>query len=153
MTKIKNLFVLMLVLALGIFSACDDDTTELTEQQKKTKMLAGDGSKAWKISSVDVGANQDYAYAGDATITFTTNNTYTISGEESLPYARTPYAVLGSGSWAFPSGGTNFNSVILSPQDVTLTIITLEDSKLVFSYPAAIGKAENAVTATVTAAP
>lgn len=151
MTKIKNLFVLMLVIALGVFTACGDDSPTETEQQRKTRQL----SNTWNITAVEVSGTGEYDYTSGSTITFTATN-YTISGGENLPEVRNPFGSFpASGTWQW-ANTTNFSSVTLTPttgatSPITLTIITLEDNSLVFSYPGAIGKAENEVTATVTA--
>lgn len=155
MTKINNLLVLMLVMVLGVFiTACGDDSPTETEQQIKTRQL----SKVWKIADVTITGTGDYEYTpNSSSITFTASN-YTVGSPELLPEVRSPFGKFpASGTWQFASP-TNFNSVVLTPENssfspITLTIITLTDNSLVFDYPGALGKAENEVSVRVTTAP
>ncbi|AHM59526.1 hypothetical protein D770_06315 [Flammeovirgaceae bacterium 311] len=155
MSNLKNLLVMALFLALGVLSACGgDDPTEETEQQVKTRQL----SKNWNITSVAVTGTNDYSYtSGASSIQFRNDNSYTVGSPANLPEVRTPYGDFpASGSWAFASA-TNFNSIVLTPTGGTgtipLTITTLSDNSLVFTYNGALGKAENEVGVTVTAVP
>lgn len=154
MTKTKNLLVLMLVMALGIVTACGGSDEKETEQQVKTRQL----SKTWNITNVElVSGTGDYSYqSGASTITFNKEQNYTITGQEALPYAR-PYAPISAGTWAWNST-TNLNAITLTPSSsavtpINLSVTTLTDNSLIFEYPGALGKAENQVTVRVTAVP
>lgn len=154
--KIKNLFVLMLVLALGIVSACKDEAPSETEQQKNTRLL----SKTWSITDVSVTGSDAYDYVtGTSTITFTENGTYTITNpqgrEDNLPEIRSPYGFFPtSGQWEFTSA-TTFNAITLTAGTTTinLTNVNIGESTLRFDYLGALGKAENEVSVAVSAIP
>ncbi len=156
MTKIKNLLVLMLVLALGVVSACKDEAAGETEQQKNTRML----SKTWSITNVDVTGSDAYDYvSGTSTITFTQEGTYTVTNpqgrEDNLPEIREPYGTFPtSGTWEFAST-TNFNTINLTAgtATITLTNVSIGENALGFDYLGAIGKAENEVSVSVDAVP
>lgn len=155
MTKTKNLLVLMLVLALGVFTACGDDSPKETEQQVKTRQL----SKTWNITAVDVTGSGDYDYtSGQSKIEFTSGGNFTVTNPARLPEIRNPFGVFpAAGTWVF-ANTTSFNSLTLTPTSgsatpLTLTIIELTDNSLIFEYPGALGKAENQVSVRVTAVP
>lgn len=154
--KIKNLFVLTLVLALGVFSACKDTAPSETEQQKNTRLL----SKTWSITDVTVTGSDAYDYVtGTSTITFNENGSYTITNpqgrEDNLPEIRDPYGFFPtSGQWEFTSA-TSFNAITLTAGTTTinLTNVNIGESTLRFDYLGALGKAENEVSVSVNAVP
>ena len=154
MSKLTNMLVLMLALFF-VMASCDKEEP-LTEQQKKTNMLT---SKPWNITNVAVTGTNTYSYtSGASTIKFNQDGTYAVTGAGSLPENRNPYGAFpAGGNWAFASA-TNFNTIVLTPtgagaNTINLTVTTLSDNSLVFSYDAALGKAANEVSATVTAQP
>ena len=151
MSKLTNMLVLMLAL-FCVMASCDKEEP-LTEQQKKTNMLT---SKPWNITNVAVTGTNTYSYtSGASTIKFNQDGTYAVTGAASLPENRNPYGAFpAAGNWAFASP-TNFNTIVLTAgaNTTNLTVTTLSDNSLIFSYDAALGKAANEVSATVTAQP
>ncbi|WP_224996485.1 hypothetical protein [Cesiribacter sp. SM1] len=153
MSKLNNLLVLALILALGIMSACKDEAPQETDQQVKTRQLNNNGNP-WNITSVAVTGTNDYSYtSGASKIQFRDNNSFSVTAPANLPENRSPYGEFpASGTWAFASA-TNLNSIVLTAGTTTipLTITTLSDNSLVFTYDGALDKAENEVDVTVTA--
>lgn len=138
MKRISYLVTLVFLMGLTMFS-CKDDTQDETPEQKSTKILT---AGPYTVATVD-----GEALAGTVTINFKSDNkAFSVSGGE-LP---APFP--SSGSWAF--SGTDFKNITLTSGGTTLplTVNTLSDNALIFTYPGSGVKATDpTVTVTVSA--
>lgn len=151
MTKLKTLFLLMLVMALGIVTACDDESGE-TEQEMKNRQL----SKTWVVNNVTLAPTTDFSLGSETvTFTFTSSGSYSTSANvEALPNMASPFAPIPtSGSWQFV--GNSFNQIRLTSgtTNLLLDITALTDNSLAFTYAGAEPKATDPVTVAVALTP
>ena len=152
MKRLSYLLSTLLLMTLVVFTSCKDDTPEETLEQQKTRLLT---AGAFNVDAVTLNPNTDFSFTGPTTITFSENNTFTIAGFESLPTVlAAPEGNFASGTWAW-ADTENFDEITLTSGSdaVDLTITSLDDNNLVFTYQGAEPKPtpENEVTVTVTA--
>lgn len=153
MKRFSYLLSTLLLLTLVVFSSCKDDTPDETlEEQKIRQLTAG----AFTVDEVTLNPSTEFAYtAGSTIITFSDNNTFTMAGYDALPtFLSAPEGNFSSGTWSW-TDTQNYDEVRLTSGDdvVDLTITSLDDNNLVFTYQGAEPKpiAEDEVTVTVTA--
>lgn len=150
MKRLSYLLSTLLLMTLVVFSSCKDDTVEETlEEQKNRQLTAG----AFNVQTVTLDPSTDFSFTGPTTITFSANNTFTMAGYDALPsVAGAPEGNFSSGTWAW-TDAQNFDEIRLtSGTDVVdLTITSLDDNNLVFTYLGAEPKPDDEVTVTVTA--
>lgn len=150
MKRTSYLLSILFLLVLTLFTSCKDDDAPETEEDRKRRQLT---SAPFTVNTVTIDSEEDTSFEGPTTITFQNSNTFSISGNTALPDARSTSEPLpSSGEWAF-TDQQNFNTIALTADGATvdLTIITLSDSELVFSYTGAGTKAEDEVQVTVSA--
>lgn len=145
MKKISYLVTLVFLIGLSLVS-CKDDTQAETEEQKNTRLLT---TKTFNVTSVDRGGEPVDITGTPVTITYNTNNTFSVTGADALP---APFPA--SGNWAF--SGSDFKNVTLtgsgSSAGQSIVINTLSDNTLIFTYDAdGVKPADPKVKVTVTA--
>lgn len=153
MIKIKNLLVLMLVLAIGTVTACKDDSGE-TEQEIKTRQLTQEAG--WKVATVTLDPSSDFSLGGETvTLNFNSNGTFTATNTDALPDMREPFEALPtSGSWTFVEGDLTKirltgNTATGAPASPVLNITQLDDTNFTFKYEGATPKFDDFATVTV----
>jgi hypothetical protein len=151
MKSISYALSLLLLIGLSVFSSCKDDTTEETEEQRVTRQLT---SGIFTVTEVSLAPDTEYNFEGPATINFSDNNTFVIEGAESLPNpgSTADTALPEAGTWSF-TDTQNHNQLRLSSSgsSVDITIISLDDTELVFEYLGAEPKPEDEVRVKVRA--
>lgn len=144
-------FALLLLFVLCVFSACKDDTTEETEEQRRTRQLT---SGAFTVVEVTLTPDSEYSFEGPVMINFVDSYSFEIDGAASLPNpSSNPGAALpASGTWSF-ADTQNYNQIRLtsSGTSVDLSINNLSDNELVFQYMGAEPKPEDEVMVRVRA--
>lgn len=149
MKRTSYLLSILFLLVLTVFTSCKDDEQPETEADKKTRQLT---SGAYTVDEVTLAGSEEYTLDGTVTISFQTNNTFTITGNAALPNpTATPTEPMpASGEWAF-TDTQNFNSIALTSDGntINLSVITLDDNNFDFRYDAAEPKPTDNVQVTV----
>ena len=149
MKRASHLLSVLFLMTLVVFTSCKDDT-EVDPLEEKTSLLT---ASPFTVSTVTLEPDVDYNFTGPATLTFTENGTYTLTGGDALPMVlSTGAAVPETGQWSF-TDTENFNEITLTngSESVVLTVTSLTENEIVFSYPGAEPKPTNEVEVTVTA--
>lgn len=152
MKRTSYLLSILFLAVLTIFTACKDDGVPTPEPgEEETQHLTGG---AWTVNSITLAPdNAAHSFEGPVTISFQENKTFTITGATELPNptAAPTDNMPASGSWEWTND--NFNAISLTSGGTTvpLTITTLSESALTFTYAGAIPKPEDNVTVTVSA--
>ncbi|WP_152425111.1 hypothetical protein [Nafulsella turpanensis] len=150
MKKASHLLSVLFLMALVIFTSCKDDTVEETPLEENTRILT---AGPFEVSTVALDPAVDYNFTGTSTLTFSENGTYTITGGDALPMVlSTGASIPASGEWSF-TDTENFNEITLvnGSESVELTVTSLTDNEIVFSYAGAEPKPTDEVEVTVTA--
>lgn len=152
MKRTSYLLSILFLLVLTVFTSCKDDEQPESEQDRKTRQLT---AGAFTVDEVSLAGSEEYTLDGTVTISFQTNNTFTITGNAALPNpTATPTDPMpASGTWEF-TDTQNFNTIALTSDDgdtINLSITTLDDNNLDFRYSAAEPKPTDDVQVTVNA--
>lgn len=150
MKKASYLLSVLFLMTLVVFTSCKDDKVEPTPLEEKTSLLT---AGPFEVETVALAPEVDYSFTGPATITFSENGTYTLSGGDALPMVMsTGTSIPATGQWEF-TDTTNLNKIALTSgsEEVILTVTSLTENGIVFSYPGAEPKPSDAVEVTVTA--
>jgi hypothetical protein len=132
----KNYFKIasyLFVALLVTFSACKKKGDDTDPRQEKIEQL----SFTWTVDAVTADGDVVDVSATNASFTFSGNGTYNVAGLSSLAEANLNNSdvLSGSGSWEFNS---ELTAVTLDDDaSKVLTIITLNESTLEFSYQSA----------------
>lgn len=132
MKKASHLLSVLFLMILVVFTSCKDDAPKETLEQKNTRLLT---EEAFTVNEVSLTGDVDYSYTGGTTITFSENNTFNVSGGEALPGLGINVPFPASGDWSF-TDKTNFDEITLTSggEEVVLTLTTIDENNLVFSY-------------------
>lgn len=145
MKRLSYFLSVLLLMTLVVFSACKDDEVAETLEEKQTRLLT---SGAFTVNTVTLSPTTDWSFEGPTALTFNAENkTFSVSGNASLPMIAEPdVSFPASGTWVWKDT-QNFDEITLTAdgESVDLTITTLDDNSLVFSYPGFPSKGEPAV--------
>lgn len=156
MRNLRPLFSLFMVVGLVVaLASCGSDDGESLEE-KQRRLLTSNNSKTWQVDAVNLSASTPYDFSGEATITFNSNGTYTLTGNDLLPRTEGTSGngfnyIPASGKWQF-TDTENFDDIKLN-ENIDLAIVSITESKLVAEYAGAAPKETDEATVTVTLSP